>query len=196
MRLKLFLNYLRFVKHSFQYIAWSNILSYYWTFWNPALKSPMLFNRHGEIKLCLVRLNNYKVGHEFKNKADTGNIWLYSQLFCTKAILIQNWMFWCSPWWPVWRNFRAAKPSQARPCSKVCLWVAAVQSVKEVCWLAQIQKISSFILNSREDFCNCPTFRPVNLVPPKGFVPPWFIFCYMFCPLRNSTYCWKYEDFE
>ena len=131
----------------------------------------MLFNRHGEIKLCLVRLKNSKVGHEFKNKADTGNIWLYSQLFCTKAILIQNWMFWCSPWWPVWRNFRAAKPSQARPCSKVCLWVAAVQSVKEVCWLAQIQKISSFILNSREDFCNCPTFRPVNLVPPNVLSP-------------------------
>ena len=43
----------------------------------------------------------------------------------------------------------SGQPSQARPCSKVCLW-AAVQSVKEVCWLAQIQKISSFILTQEK----------------------------------------------
>ena len=49
------------------------------------------------------------------------------------------------------KKFQAsqAKSSQARPCSKVCLW-AAVQSVKEVCWLAQIQKISSFILTQEK----------------------------------------------
>ena len=49
------------------------------------------------------------------------------------------------------KKFQAsqAKSSRARPSSKVCLW-AAVQSVKEVCWLAQIQKISSFILTQEK----------------------------------------------
>ena len=41
----------------------------------------MLFNRHGDIKLCLVRLKNSKVGHDFRNIADTDNWLVLAGLF-------------------------------------------------------------------------------------------------------------------